>query len=64
MRKLILIRSLYEGVDTVVYIFLDAIVDRAFAILRASAIIVNAKTTTTVNKLHLISHLMKIDIEL
>ena len=64
MRKIVLVGGFHEGVDTVVDIFLDGIVDRALARWRARSVVVDAESTTAVHEVHVISHLMQLDIEL
>ena len=64
MWQVVLVGCIDKGVDTVVDIFLDGVVDRRLARWRTRAVIVHAKTTTTVYEVHIITHLMQLDIEL
>ena len=64
MRNIVLVCRLHKGVDTVVDIFLNAVVDRTFRIAASCTVIVNTKTTATIDKLDIVAHGMKLYIEL
>ena len=63
MREIVLVGGIDEGIYTVVDILLYGVVDRAFATWRACSVVIDPKTATAVNEIHVISHLMKLDIE-
>ena len=62
--QVVLVGCLYEGVDTVVDVFLDGVVDGALAGGRARAVVVDTEAATAVDKLDVDAHLMQLDIEL
>ena len=64
MRQIVLVGCIYEGIDTVIDVFLNRVVDRRLARRRTRTIIINAKTTSTIDKVDVIAHLMQLDIEL
>ena len=64
MRDIVLVCSLHKGVDTVIDILLNAIVDRAFRVAASCTVIVNTKTATTIDELDIVTHGMKLYIEL
>ena len=64
MRQVVLVGGIHEGVDTVVDVFLDTIVYGTLTRRRARAVIIYTKTTTAIHEVHVIAHLMQLDIEL
>ena len=54
----VLIGSIYKGVYTVVYILLNGVVDRTFAMRRAGSVIVYTQSSATINEVDIVSHLM------
>ena len=64
MRQTVLVGSINEGVDTVVDVFLDGVVDGALAGGRARAVVVDTQSATAVDELHVDAHLMQLDVEL
>ena len=64
MRNIVFISGIDEGIDTVVHILLYRIVDRALAVRRACAVIVDTQSATAVNKVDIVTHLMQLHIEL
>ena len=64
MLDIILVGCIHEGIDTVVHIFLDGVVHGTFAAGRAGAVVIHAKTTTTIYEIYIVAHLVEVDIEL
>ena len=64
MRNPVLVGSLDKGIDAVVDILLDGVVDRALAGGRTGTVVVDTQSTATVNEVDIISHLMQLHIEL
>ena len=60
----VLVRCLHEGVDTVVHILLYRVVHRTLAAGGAGAVVVNAQSTTAVDEVHVVAHLVQLHIEL
>ena len=60
----VLVGSLYEGVDTVVDILLDGVVDTTLRGRRPRAVVVDAQATATVDEIDVVAHLVQLDIEL
>ena len=59
-----LVGGVDEGVDAVVDIFLDGIVDGTFGIAGARAVVVNAETASAIDKLDVEAHRMELHVEL
>ena len=64
MVDIVLIGCINEGIDTIVYILLDRVVYRAFAAGRTGTVVIYAKTTTAINEIYIVAHLVKVDVEL
>ena len=64
MGESMLISCIDEGGDHVVDILLNGVVDRAFAVAGAGAIVVHTHAATGVDELDVEAHLMQLDIEL
>ena len=64
VRNTVVVGSLNEGVDTVVDVFLDAVVDRTLAAGRACAVIIYAQSAAAVHEIDVIAHLVELHIEL
>ena len=64
MLDIILVGCIHEGIDAVVHIFLDGVVHGTFAAGRAGAVVIHAKTTTTIYEIYIVAHLVEVDIEL
>ena len=64
MGQSVLVGRLDEGVDTVVDVLLDGVVDTALARWRPCAVVVDAQSAAAVNELHAVAHLMQLNIEL
>ena len=64
MSNSVLVGSLNKSIDTVVDILLNGIVYGAFAAWRACSVIVNTESSTTVNEVNIVAHLVKLHIEL
>ena len=62
--QIVLVGSLNEGVYAVVDILLNGVIDRAFARRRPRSVVVDAQSASTIHKVHVVSHLMKLDVEL
>ena len=60
----VLVGCIDEGIDTVVDIFLDRVVDRALAVGRAGAVVVHSQSAATVDEVHVVPHLVEVDVEL
>ena len=64
MRQVVLVGSIDEGVDTVVDILLNGVVDAALARRRTCAVIIDAQSAATIHEIDVIAHLVQLDIEL
>ena len=64
MGNLVTIGSIDEGIDTVVDILLNTVVDTTLTRRRTGSIVVNTQSTTAIHKVNIITHLMQLHIEL
>ena len=58
MGYVVLVGCVDEGIDTVVDILLDRVVDRALAVGRAGAVVVHSQSAATVDEVHVVPHLV------
>ena len=56
--------GIHEGIDTVVDILLDRVVDTTLTGRRTCAVVVDTQTTAAVDEVNVIAHLMQLHIEL
>ena len=63
MRDVVGIGCLHKGIDAVVHILLNGVVDRTFAVARTTTIVIDTQSSTTINELHTITHLVQLHIE-
>ena len=56
--------GIHEGIDTVVDILLNRIVDTTLARRRTCAVVVDTQTTAAVDEVNVIAHLVELHIEL
>ena len=61
--QVVLVAGVHHGVDGVVGVFLDAVVDRAGA-AGAGAVVVDAEATAHVDVFDMVAHLVKLHVEL
>ena len=64
MGNVVFVRGFDKCVHAVVYVFLDGVVYRAFAVARPSSVVVNAQAAATVDKLDVEAHCVKLYVEL
>ena len=62
--QVVLVSSINKGVDTVVDILLNRLVDRRLARWRACAVVVDTQSTTAVHKVYVVAHFVQLHIEL
>ena len=56
--------SLHKGIDTVVDVLLDGVVDRTLGVAGASAVIIDSQSPSAIDKLDVEAHLVQLDVEL
>ena len=64
MRNTVLISRFDQGVNNVVDVFLHTVIDRAFRIGRARAVIVHSQSATTIDKFDVEAHFAQLHIVL
>ena len=64
MWQVVAVGGIDKGVDTVVDILLDGVVDRALARGRPCAVVVDAQSASAVDEIDVIAHFVQLDIEL
>ena len=62
MGNIVLVGCLDEGIDAVVDVFLNAIVDAALAVAAAGAVVIDTKAATTIDELDVEAHRMKLHV--
>ena len=60
----VLVGRIDKGVHAVVDVLLDGVVHRTFAARRARTVIVDTETTSAVHEVHIVAHLVQLDVEL
>ena len=64
VRQVIFVGRFHECIDAVVHIFLDGVVHGTLAVARTGAVVVHAQPAAAVHELHVVAHVVELDIEL
>ncbi len=64
MGDVVAVGDVDEGIDAVVDILLNGVVDRALRVGRPAAVVVDAQSAAAVDELNVVAHLAEVDVEL